>query len=174
MKGYLIYMLLMAVIAIPILITPVFLNKNLELSDQIQGYYSYFCHQLTSRSYCFFPATGSIEDCYSGSEFVYSQEWIVNKNGVTGYKMPVCARDLGFYLFAMVGGVFLFVIDRYKSIEVPNPLWLILALIPFALDGGSQFIGWRESTNMLRMITGSVAGFVLPFYLVPIFNRFIK
>jgi uncharacterized membrane protein len=48
----------------------------------------------------------------------------------------------------------------------------VLAIIPIALDGGTQLIGLRESTNLLRAITGSIAGFAFSFYFIPMLNAF--
>lgn len=174
MKGYMIYMVLIILITVPAITSPILLYEYDEGFSQIQGIYSYACHQLTSRSYCFFPESGAVEDCYGTPSFELSKEWIVIKNGETGYKFPVCARDLAFYLFALIGGVFLSAINKHREMSVPNPLWLIIALIPFALDGTTQLVGLRESTNLLRFATGAVAGIVLPFYLVPMLNRFIR
>ncbi|MBI1745923.1 MAG: DUF2085 domain-containing protein [Acidobacteria bacterium] len=35
---------------------------------------------------------------------------------------------------------------------------LILCLLPLLIDGLTQLMGWRTSTNWLRMLTGSLAG----------------
>jgi uncharacterized membrane protein len=38
---------------------------------------------------------------------------------------------------------------------------MIIGLIPMAIDGISQFFGFRRSNNSLRFATGIVAGLVL-------------
>jgi uncharacterized membrane protein len=50
---------------------------------------------------------------------------------------PVCARCASIYVF-----------------------WLLLALLlaPTGIDGTTQLMGWRESTNVLRLITGAPYG----------------
>ncbi|MFA5049443.1 MAG: DUF2085 domain-containing protein [Candidatus Micrarchaeia archaeon] len=171
MKGYIIYMIFISIITIPIFLIPVFFY-NSQIFEDTQGYYTVFCHQITSRSYCYFPDSNQIENCYDSSEFNPSKESIVEKSTGTGYKFPVCARDTGFYLFAFLGGIALFFLKKYKSDYVPHPIWLILAIIPMALDGGTQLIGLQESTNIIRFTTGAIAGIALPFYMVPILNRF--
>ena len=35
----------------------------------------------------------------------------------------------------------------------------MLFLIPIAIDGGTQLIGWRESNWFLRTVTGALFGF---------------
>ncbi len=173
MKGYLVYMLFISIITIPIFLAPVFFY-NSEIFDETQEGYKFLCHQMTSRSYCYFPQSKSIEDCSISNEFNPSKESIVEKEGKTGYKFPVCARDVGFYLFAFLGGIVLFFLNKYKSDEMPSPIWLIIAIIPMGLDGGTQLIGLRESTNIIRLITGSIAGIALPFYIVPMLNKLLK
>ncbi len=174
MRGYIVYMILIALITIPIFTTTIMQYQEEQNFESIQHTYKYFCHQLTSRSYCYFPDKGSVEDCYVSSEFKESKESKVMKDGFVGYKFPVCARDVGFYVFALIGGLFLFTTGRHVGKIVPHPFWLIITLIPMGLDGGTQYIGLRESTNTLRLITGAIAGIVLPFYVVPILNRIIK
>lgn len=75
---------------------------------------------------------------------------------LVGHQLPVCARCTGIYFGAFIGSFF----ARAKS---PPPLFLVAALIPMALDGGTQLL-FRESTNALRLATGLIAGFVVIFY----------
>ena len=173
-KGYIIYMIIILLFAAPILVTPVFLYNHENAFNKMQTLYAFACHQLTSRSYCYFPEKGAVEDCYSSSEYKPNKEAIVEKNGLDGYKFPVCARDLGIYFFMILGGFFVFAISKQEEMVPPSPLWLILALIPIGLDGGTQLLGMRESTNLIRFITGAIAGFVMPFYIVPILNRIFR
>ncbi len=75
---------------------------------------------------------------------------------IFGHQLPVCARCTGIYFGALAGSFF----AREKS---PSPLFLVAALIPMALDGGTQLF-LRESTNVLRLVTGVIAGFATIFY----------
>jgi uncharacterized membrane protein len=88
-----------------------------------------------------------------------------------GYAFPVCSRDVGIYLSALLSGILIFFLKKTDGGEVPNPIWFILALVPIALDGGTQLIGLRESTNFLRLLTGAIAGFAFSFYCVPLMNK---
>jgi len=74
-----------------------------------------------------------------------------------GHQLPVCARCIGIYLGAFSGSFF----ARKNS---PPPWVLVAAVVPMALDGGTQLV-FRESTNVLRFVTGLIAGFVVVFYL---------
>ena len=73
---------------------------------------------------------------------------------INGNQMPVCARCTGIFL-AISLTAFLLVFLRIKV-----PFWFIIALIvPLAVDGGVQLITSYESTNLIRLITGVLAGF---------------
>ena len=73
------------------------------------------------------------------------------------HQLPVCARCTGIYFGAFLGSFF-------ARRESPSPWYLVIALIPMALDGGTQLL-FRESNNVLRLATGLIAGFAVVFYL---------
>ena len=81
--------------------------------------------------------------------------------GFRGRLLPLCSRCMGFWgalpLFFAVG-LFL---PHLPGVE---PLKLaalyILSLIPLGVDGFTQYMGWRESTNTIRFLTGLIAGSV--------------
>ncbi len=97
----------------------------LFISDTIYQFFSFFCHQLPYRSLFF-----------------------------DGIKMPVCARCASIYIATALGLVF-FRLKGYGRREF-RMNWLLFALlfVPTALDGFTQLFGWRESTNLLRLVTG--------------------
>ncbi len=77
-----------------------------------------------------------------------------------GYTSFLCARCTGILV-----GFALMVSFQYlyrPSVTVP---WLVSVglMIPLIVDGGTQFAGLRESTNVLRFISGII--FVPGFYL---------
>lgn len=68
-------------------------------------------------------------------------------------QMPFCARDLGLLAGAVVGlGAFVLIGRR-----VPWG-WLLVLLVPLAVDGVTQAVTDYESSNYLRLITGISAG----------------
>ncbi len=75
-----------------------------------------------------------------------------------GVPMPICARCTGIYagLFAGVLVFALFPIIEERLLRIT----LYAAAVPMALDGITQAIGLRESTNPLRLATGFIAAFV--------------
>jgi uncharacterized membrane protein len=70
--------------------------------------------------------------------------------------MPFCARDVGLFLGLVLGfGFATFV--RWKI----HPVLVLVGLVPIAIDGGLQLVSSYESTNPLRLATGTLAGLVL-------------
>ena len=73
-----------------------------------------------------------------------------------GHQFPVCARCTGFY-----AGLAAYLVCNV-FIEHPYDLKMlmisIILLIPTSIDGFTQYLGFRESTNTLRFITGFIGG----------------
>jgi len=75
---------------------------------------------------------------------------------LNGNQMPFCARDAGLFLGLALGfGFATFV--RWKI----HPVLVLVGLVPIAIDGGLQLVSSYESTNPLRLATGTLAGLVL-------------
>lgn len=71
-------------------------------------------------------------------------------------QMPFCSRCTGIWLGLAIGLGFMF----FYKIELDNKfLFLILiGLAPLGFDGVGQLLGFWESTNIIRVITGLLAG----------------
>jgi uncharacterized membrane protein len=71
------------------------------------------------------------------------------------YEFPLCARCTGIYL----GFVTALLIEMINGLPSPNllPLYIVLGL-PAAVDGTTQLIHERESTNLIRIVTGFTGG----------------
>ncbi len=65
-----------------------------------------------------------------------------------GLERYFCARCCGILTGTIIG-----VILRLISIQF-GVLWGILLIVPLLIDGFTQFLGFRESTNQIRVITG--------------------
>lgn len=105
-------------------------------------------------------------------------------NEQMGYKMALCQRDIGIYLSMLIGGLIYGVLRRRGPVR-PMPFWLflIIGLGPIALDGFSQlfsqmFIGLgidglaqllplRESSPLLRSLTGMIMGLSVVWLIYP-------
>lgn len=114
----------------------------LGITGFLDWFYSYLCHQLPFRTLEF--------------------------NGIL---MPVCARDLSIYVATALGLIY-FRLKGFGDKEFKiNYVLTALLFLPTALDGFTQLFGWRESTNLLRLVTGFPYGvgyayliaWVLPF-----------
>lgn len=73
---------------------------------------------------------------------------------IKGFQFPLCARCTGL-LAGYVGALFLF-----HYIVIPYWAYGIL-ILPMAVDGGTQYMGWRESVQPLRFFTGLLGGYGL-------------
>jgi uncharacterized membrane protein len=79
-----------------------------------------------------------------------------------GAPMPICARCSGIYA-GMLGGIVLFML--LPRIEERIVRWtLAIAVLPMVLDGLTQLAMLRESTNLLRLATGLLAGAAFAFW----------
>ncbi|HMT21458.1 MAG TPA: DUF2085 domain-containing protein [Promineifilum sp.] len=109
---------------------------------------------------------------------------IFRGNEQMGYKMALCQRDISIYLSILIGGLIYAVVRRRGPVR-PMPFWLfvIVGLGPIALDGFSQlfsqmFVGLgieslvqivplRESSPLLRSLTGMIMGLSIVWLLYP-------
>ncbi len=74
---------------------------------------------------------------------------------INGNQMPFCARDMAIF-FGMTFGL-LFAL----FIRIPLKWWwLIGGLVPIGIDGTVQLLTPYESTNLMRVLTGGLAGIV--------------
>ena len=92
---------------------------------------------------------------------------------VGGHLLPVCSRCTGIYIG--IAATYIFLISRrgFKVNALPS-LWASLAvaamLLPMSVDGVSSYLGFRETTNILRFLTGLVAGAALPIFAFPLLS----
>jgi uncharacterized membrane protein len=86
---------------------------------------------------------------------------------VYGYQFPVCARCTGLGLGQFFGFIFSFVLLKYNIFIFIPPA--IFSLMILGIDGLGQFYKKWESTNLRRLITGSLCGF----FVILFFNKII-
>jgi uncharacterized membrane protein/glutaredoxin len=181
--------LLLIYVGLPFL-APVLLKVGSPLPAQvIYKMYSPLCHQLAFRSWFLFGEQAYYPRALAGIDGVVTYESLVNTseadivqarnfvgNEVVGYKVALCQRDVAIYAFMLLFGVFYAVSGR-KLRSLPWYVWVLLGMGPIALDGFSQLPslasglpGWlpvRESSPLLRMVTGGLFGWVTAWYLFP-------
>jgi len=77
---------------------------------------------------------------------------------INGNQMPFCARCTAIWLGLAIGLGFMVL---YKiPLNEKFILAIIIALIPIGIDGFGQLFNFWESTNVTRVITGSLIGIV--------------
>lgn len=82
-------------------------------------------------------------------------------------QFPVCARCTGILL-----GYCTIPLFYLEIIKIPISL-IILLNIPLLIDSISQYLGLRESNNILRLITGILSGFACSALVIIILNLVI-
>ena len=144
--------------------------------------FSYTCHQKMSRSLCVFSDGAGywMGDCLQQSGIFLNdaldRKAVEVKAGTAiGYKMPVCARDFGLYGAMLLAALVYPFIRKIDDKAIYPAMWLLVAIVPLALDGGIQLVSEMgflpfvyESTNLLRLLTGAIAGFAASFYAIPL------
>ncbi len=121
-------------------VTPYLAAKGHILSSNLLYYFfSHFCHQRPERSLFLF-----------------------------GEQLPVCARDTSLYIAAFLATIAYPHLKDMCTKALPSKWYLVTFLLPIAIDGSTQLFGLRESTNLLRVITGFWAGLIVPFYFIPL------
>ena len=89
---------------------------------------------------------------------------------VLGFPMAICARcfalGAGLVLGAILAGRISGLTSAPRKLRLHFFAMCVLAF-PMFLDGFTQLLGFRESTNTLRLATGGLFGFAVAFWIVP-------
>jgi uncharacterized membrane protein len=156
---------------LPVL-APVFMVFGLPAVGRLIYFvYRPACHQLPERSlFLFGPETSYTLDELWALDLVDPEDDIYARQRFLGaieigYKAALCQRDLALYGSLFVGGL-LFGLVRCRLRPLSFVAY-VLCLIPIAVDGGSQLVGLRESTPLLRALTGSLVGLASVWMLYP-------
>lgn len=170
-------------------LAPILMNMgHIFPAKIIYRLYSLLCHQLPYRcfflygSQCYYPLEKASTDgrFLSFSEAVgksfHSVEEMKDFVGTSqmGYKTALCQRDIAIFL-SLALFCLLFFVCRNQLPRLHWVIWVVLGLLPMALDGGTQMVSrmfpdWltvRESTVLLRVATGSLFGFFTAWFLFP-------
>ncbi|MBM6828781.1 DUF2085 domain-containing protein [Anaerotignum lactatifermentans] len=78
---------------------------------------------------------------------------------------PVCARCTGIEAGLLFGTVFFLLAGRQKGnrpFSFGSSLLAGLSFLPIAVDGVGSYLGFWASNNLLRVVTGAMAGYGLP------------
>lgn len=175
-------------------LAPVFARNGAMLPAKvIYTIYKPLCHQLAFRSWFLFGEQPFYPRAIAGIDGVLSYEDITGQseidtrqarnfigNDQVGYKVALCERDTAIYA-SMLLFTLVFIISGRRLKSLPWYIWLIIGLIPIGLDGTSQlaslglnlpaWIPIRESTPLLRTITGTLFGLTTAWYLFPLIEE---
>ena len=152
LKDVVFYLLLL--INAMILLTP-FLYPFFNVSF-VHTLFSPTCHQLASRSLCWYPQELVVKSC----PHRVTRAQVLKEGNVVAYKFPVCARCMAIYLGWLLG----MAVQRVVKWRPPFYLYIVL-ILPLAVDGLMQLLTPYESTNLVRFLTGLVAGVGLGLFL---------
>ncbi len=165
-------------------------------ANLIYRFYSIMCHQLPFRSWFLFGEQAYYPRELAGLSGVITFEQITNNqpinvlvdrsfvgNDLVGYKVALCERDIAIYGAILIFGIgFALAGRRIKGI--PWYIWVLIGLVPIAVDGLSQlpnlipglpaWLPARESTPLLRTITGVLFGAATTWYLYPMIEETMK
>ncbi len=122
-----------------ILLAPVAASNGWEnLSAPIYKFFSFLCHQQSSRSF-----------------------------HIENHAFAVCSRCFGIYFGLLVGFIVYFFIRNIEDIEPLPRIWLFLSLIPMGIDWALTAFDIWENTHLSRFLTGLILGVTCAIYIVP-------
>ena len=90
-----------------------------------------------------------------------------------GMQMPLCARCTGIYIGAFFAFCFFFLKKRMgngRPFSVMQALLTGLAVLPVGIDGVGSYLGFWESSQLMRIFSGSLVGVVVPGFLLMAVN----
>lgn len=151
--------------------------------------YSPLCHQLPFRSLFLYGQQPYYPREEAGLSYPLHYEDITGSDPVNlftargflgteelGYKVAICERDIALYGAILLFGL-LFASSGRRLPKIKWTIWVLFGILPIAWDGFSQIPGLvfphlanqfiRESTPMLRYLTGGLFGFFSAWFLYP-------
>ncbi len=149
--------------------------------------YGNVCHELAYRSWFLFGeqlayprSTAGVDDLISYGQAIGLDEgdlWsarVYYGDDIIGYKVALCQRDFAIYVGILLFGL-IFATSGRRLKAMPWYIWILVGIAPIGLDGVSQlvsqppfnFLPYRESTPLLRTITGGLFGFLTAWFGYP-------
>jgi uncharacterized membrane protein len=188
---FVVNLLFIIYLGLPIL-APVLMKTGATApANVIYTVYSPLCHQLGFRSFYLFGEQPYYPRAAAGvpGAITFGQATGINENDLLsarsfkgneqlGYKMALCERDIAIYGAIILFG-FLFALTKRRIPPLHWVLWLAIAIAPIGLDGFSQLFSqlpvpfinnilpYRESTPLLRVLTGFLFGFGTAWFGLP-------
>lgn len=198
-KNYLFVInLLLAIYLFLPVVAPVLMKTGVNgAGNLIYGIYRPLCHQLAYRSFFLFGEQSVYPRELAGIAALKSYEEVTGLdpndvqsamafigNETLGYKIALCQRDVAIYGSLLLFGL-IFGLGKKKIKPLPWLLWILLALGPIGLDGFSQLLSqtglpalaWllpRESTPLLRVLTGTMFGWFTAWFGIPSIEEMVN
>jgi uncharacterized membrane protein len=151
-------------------------NGHGQAASWIYVAYRVTCHQLPHRSLFL----GGERWTYDWPELAarlgidgppYSRIHRPVTDPVLGYQVAFCQRDVAVWGALLAGGLAYAAIRRTRRVTGLPLIWFAVATVPVGLDGLSQLAGLRESTPMIRIVTGAIFGGACAWLLLPRFEE---
>src|SRR5690554_3355743 len=97
---------------------------------------------------------------------------IAERSFSIGGQLPVCARCSGLFVGIVISHIYLLFFPRKAKAMplLPVSLVLVFAMLPLFLDGIGSYLGFRETTNLIRLATGLALGVALPPIYMPLYQ----
>jgi uncharacterized membrane protein len=157
--------------------------------------YGVMCHELAFRSWFLFGEQYAYPRSSAGVERLvpYSEATGLDENDlwdarryigddIIGFKVALCQRDVAIYASILLFGL-LFSLTRRRLHPLHWAIWLVIGILPIAIDGLSQLISqlpifnlvaFRESTPFLRTLTGFLFGFMTAWFGYPLVEESMR
>ena len=120
-------------------------NNWTNISAPIYKFFSFLCHQMSSRSLHFHD-----------------------------HQLAVCSRCFGIYFGLLAGFIVYFFIRKIEEIEPVARFWLFLSLIPIGVDWSLTAFGIWENTHLSRFLTGMILGVTCAIFIVPALVELVR
>jgi uncharacterized membrane protein len=88
---------------------------------------------------------------------------------IFGHQLGLCERNFSIYTSMFIGSL-IFALSKKRLPGIPWWIW-VLMILPMALDGITQMFGLRESTWVLRVITGTLFGLGNIWFVLPLIQK---
>jgi uncharacterized membrane protein len=174
-------------------LAPVLMNAGYPAAARpIYTAYGAVCHQLAYRSWFLFGDQHVYPRAAAELENLQSYEQVTGNNSDNllqargfigneqlGYKVAFCQRDVAIYGSMLLFGL-IFAATGRRIKPLHWALWIAIGMAPIALDGFSQLFSqlpgfslwsYRESTPLLRTLTGAIFGFTTMWFGLPLLEE---
>jgi uncharacterized membrane protein len=167
-------------------------------AEVVYKIYSPLCHQWAFRSFFLFGEQAYYPHAAAKMPGILTFEQVSSITDLTdpsrlqarlfegtaqlGYKIALCERDVAIWGAMALFGV-VYALTRRKLPKLHWLIWILVGVVPIGLDGFSQlfsqipvsfihsFLPYRESTPLLRALTGFLFGIITAWFMFPLIEE---